>query len=95
MRGALFRSFVTTSSFDRDLKALDVNQRAAVARCIEELLSDDVGQARRVHRLNPKREGILSVDIDGRTAYKMTLTVEGTRATLRRVGRHKDIDRTP
>ena len=35
------------------------------------------------------------MDIDGRTAYKMTLTVEGTHATLRRVGRHKDIDRAP
>lgn len=95
MRGALFKTFDTTSSFLRDLKTLDVQQRKAVQRCIEELQSDDVGQARRVHRLNPKREGILSVDIDGRTAYKMTLTVEGAHATLRRVAPHKDIDRKP
>lgn len=95
MRGALFRTFATTSSFVRDLKALDVQQREAVVRCIEELQSDEVGQARRVHPLNPKRSGILSVDIFGGTTYKMTLTVDGTHATLRRVGRHKAIDRAP
>lgn len=95
MQGALFKTFAPTSSFIRDLKALDAQQREAVKRCIEELQSDAVGQARRVHRLNPKRYGILSVDIDGRTAYKMTLTIEGDHATLRRVGRHKDIDRAP
>lgn len=95
MPGALFKTFAPLSSFTRDLKALDVQQRKAVQECIDELQSDAVGQARRVHRLNPKRSGILSVDIDGGTAYKMTLTVDGGHATLRRVGRHKDIDRMP
>lgn len=95
MPGALFRTFAALSSFTRDLKSLDVQQRAAVQRCIEELQSENIGQARRVHRLNPKRSGILSVDVDGGTAYKMTLTVEGDHATLRRVGQHKDIDRKP
>jgi putative component of toxin-antitoxin plasmid stabilization module len=95
MPGALFKTFAALSSFTRDLKGLDAQQRAAVQRCIEELQSDNVGQARRVHRLNPKRLGIISVDIDGGTAYKMTLTIEGDHATLRRVGQHKDIDRRP
>lgn len=95
MSGPLFKTFAPLSSFNRDLKALDAQQRKAVQRCIEELQSENVGQARRVHRLNPKRLGILSVDIDGGTAYKMTLTVEGDHATLRRVGQHRDIDRAP
>ena len=95
MQGPLFKTFAATTSFERDRKALDDQQREAVKRCIDELMSDAIGQARRLHRLNPKSSGIWSVDIDGRTAYKMTLTIEGDHATLRRVARHKDIDRSP
>ena len=95
MPGPLFKTFAALTSFTRDLKALDPQQRKAVQQCIEELQSDNVGRARRVHRLNPKRLGILSVDIEGGTTYKMTLTVQGDHATLRRVAQHKEIDRKP
>jgi mRNA-degrading endonuclease RelE of RelBE toxin-antitoxin system len=96
MAGALFKTFAPLSSFTRDLKALDANQRKAVQECIDELMDEHVGQARRVHRLNPKRSGVLSVDVyRNNTTYKMTLTVEDSHATLRRVGQHKDIDRSP
>lgn len=91
-----FTTFQTIPSFTRDLKRLDAKQREAVKTCIDDLMSDPVPASRRLHRLHPKRLGILSVDLfTNSTTHKLTFTLEGTHATLRRVAQHKDIDRAP
>ena len=89
-----FGSFAPTKAFERDVKRLDAPQRQAVRDCIDDLMKDPVPGARRLHLLNPKRAGIYSVDLyTNTTTYKLTFTLDGTHATLRRVGTHKEIDR--
>ena len=89
-------SVAFSARFLRDMKKLDAVQRAAVKACVADLYADPIPTARRFHLLNPKREGIYSVDLfAGTTTHKVTLTIADGVATVRRVDTHAAIDRSP
>lgn len=63
---------------------------------VADWLKDPIPTSRRLHRLagfnNPK---VYTIDVFSNHSYKISLEIEGDTATLRRVGTHKVIDRSP
>ena len=86
---------VGNSAFKRDVKALPPDIRSALTECLKELIKDPTPSRLRLHGLHREHRGIFSVDVTPNHAYKATFTVEGGIARMRRVGSHKQIDRTP
>lgn len=86
---------VGNPAFQRDLKGLSSDLQNAVKECFKELLKNPMPSRLRFHGLHGKHRGIFSIDITSNHAYKATFTLENGVARFRRVGSHKEIDRSP
>lgn len=82
-------------AFKRDVKGLPLDIRDALALCLKDLLKDPIPSGLRLHGLHREHRGIFSIDVTSNHAYKATFTIEDGIARLRRVGTHKQIDRSP
>jgi len=94
MQGGFTVTF--TERFKRDYKRLPADLQKAVNDCIRDLMKDPVPAARRAHRINDKQfPKVYSVDVTPNKSHKLSFEiVDGNTAVLRRVGTHKDIDRS-
>ncbi len=83
--------------FQRDFKKLPPEIRDEVEECLKDLGSDPIPVSRRAHSVSPKghKPTIFSLDVTSNKSHKLTFHLEGDTAVLRRVGTHKQIDRTP
>jgi mRNA-degrading endonuclease RelE of RelBE toxin-antitoxin system len=85
-----------TARFQKEYKALTNDLRAEVDEALRDLLKNPIPLNRRFHSLsgyrNPK---LYTIDVTVNRAYKISLELDGTLATLRRVATHKQIDRKP
>ncbi|MDH4425055.1 MAG: hypothetical protein QE495_01260 [Acidovorax sp.] len=83
--------------FLRDFKKLPLEIQQKVDECIKDLGRDPIPSVRRAHPVSPKghKPTIFSLDITSNKSHKLTFHLEGDVAVLRRVGTHKQIDRTP
>lgn len=86
---------VGNPAYLRDVKALPPDIRAALVERLKELLKTPIPSRLRLHGLHREHRGIFSIDVTPNHAYKATFTIENGVARLRRVGSHKQIDRTP
>ena len=87
-----------TASFYRDYQALPGDIQDKVDACIRDMQSrDPLPSTRRSHRVTPRghKPAIFTVDVTTNKAYKLSFNVLGNTFLLRRVGTHKQIDRTP
>ena len=93
MQGGLQVAF--TERFNRDFKRLPADVQDAVRECIKDFAKDPIPASRRAHRINTKQfPKVFSVDVTSNKAYKMSFSIEGEAAILRRVGTHREIDRS-
>jgi mRNA-degrading endonuclease YafQ of YafQ-DinJ toxin-antitoxin module len=84
-----------TDRFKRDYKALPTDIRHQVDECIRDLAKDPIPTSRRAHCIDrASKPKIFSVDVTSNKAWKLSFQLEGQVATLRRVGTHKEIDRS-
>jgi mRNA-degrading endonuclease YafQ of YafQ-DinJ toxin-antitoxin module len=84
-----------TERFKKDYKALSTDVQDAVDACILDLEKDPLPAVRRGHRINAGRfPKVFSVDVFSNKSYKISFEINGKEALLRRVGTHREIDRT-
>ncbi len=86
-----------TARFRRDYESLSVDIKRHVDLCIIELGQDPLPNTRRAHAVTPRghRPTIYTVDVTANKAYKLSFHVADRTAVLRRVGTHRQIDRSP
>ena len=87
-------------TFLRDYKDLDAQQKTAVDECIKDLCREVIPAARRWHCVDrATKPPIFTVDLFPNKSYKISCQIvrdsDGQFLRLRRVRRHKDIDRNP
>jgi hypothetical protein len=84
------------TSFSNSFKKLSDEQKAEAAAAIADILRQPIPALRRFKSLtgyaNPK---IYTVHVTRNHSHKLSFELEGTVAVLRRIGTHKEIDRTP
>ena len=83
--------------FIKDYRSLPSDIQYAVAECIEDFERDPMPESRRPHSVTPKgqRPIIYTMDVTSNKSHKLSFDVQGESVILRRVGTHKQIDRTP
>ncbi|HFD80453.1 MAG TPA: hypothetical protein ENK05_08715 [Gammaproteobacteria bacterium] len=86
----------TTKRFEKDYKKLPDVIKDQVDICLRLLLDDPMPGRLRFEKLNGYRNpNIYSIHVTRNHSHKLTLEIEDNVATLRRVGTHKTIDRSP
>lgn len=84
------------ASFKQDLFKAPSDVQRAVPRVLALLLQNPQPAKLRLHSLqgcfDPR---ILKVDVFPNRSWQITFEMDGTTATLRRLARHRDIDRRP
>lgn len=95
MRGGLAIRF--TEKFERDYKALSPDIRKAVDECLAEFVRDPLPPGRRPHSVTSRerKPTIFTMDVTSNKSHKLSFQIEGLVATLRRIGTHKELDRSP
>ena len=81
--------------FQRDLKKLPPDIRAEAIRRIADLVGQRVPKSLRFHRLHGYCPNVYCIDVWPKKAYKASFNIEDGIAVMRRVGRHRLIDRDP
>jgi mRNA-degrading endonuclease RelE of RelBE toxin-antitoxin system len=86
-----------TEKFIRDYKSLPLDIQKQVDACIVELGFDPIPNSRRPHSVSAKgqKPTVYTVDVTSNKAYKLSFQVANHVAILRRVGTHKQLDRSP
>lgn len=63
---------------------------------VRDLLSNPIPARRRFHSLEGYRNPrLFTIDVTSNKSHKISLEIDGTLATLRRIATHKEIDRAP
>lgn len=82
--------------FQRALKRIPAGIRAVVDEAIADLFRDPIPGRLDFKKLSGFRNpNIYTITIGGNHAYKLSLEIQDGVAVLRRVGTHKEIDRSP
>lgn len=85
-----------TKRFKRDYKRLPGDVQDEVEECLKDLVKDPIPKRRRFEKLNGYRNpNIYTVHVTNNHSYKMSMEIEDEVAILRRVAKHKVIDRDP
>ena len=84
-----------TDAFKRDFKRLNLQLQKMVEEAIRDLVKDPVPASRRFHAIVAGRPKVYSIDVTGNKSHKISLELQGSTCTLRRVGTHREIDRNP
>lgn len=83
-------------SFQNSYKALSEDVKIAFKEAYRLLLQDPQPKKLRLEKLSGyKRPGIYTIHITANHSHKLSFELIGTVAELRRIGTHKEIDRTP
>lgn len=89
-----FKKVAKTGTFERDFKRLSPEIQRAVEECVRDLYRSPIPNSRRAHRINDSLPKIFSVDVTSNKAYKISFGIDGDTCILRRVGTHRQIDRS-
>ena len=83
-------------SFQNSYSALSDEVKSAFKEAYRLLLQDPQPKKLRLEKLSGyKRPGIYTIHITANHSHKLSFELVGTVAELRRIGTHKEIDRTP
>lgn len=92
----MLTAYQFTDRFKKQFAKLSPELQAAGKSVLEDLLKDPLPKKLRFHPLsgyaNPK---LYTVDLLSNKSYKISMEINGTIATLRRVATHSEIDRSP
>lgn len=85
-----------TEKFKRQLNALSPDLRRQAEEVLRQLLEDPIPRGLRFHKLNGYRNPCLyTVTVTGNDSHKISFSIDGNVAVLRRVATHKHVDRSP
>ena len=85
-----------SASFQQDFQAAPVDVRNAVGGVLQKLLANSNSGSLRCHSLSGYgKPSLFSIDVFANHSWKITFTVDGVEAELRRLATHKAIDRDP
>jgi hypothetical protein len=84
-----------TDRFKKQFAKLPPELQAAGKAVFLDLLKDPHPKSLRFHSLSGTNPKLYTVDLTGNKSYKISMEINGTIATLRRVATHKEIDRLP
>ncbi len=89
-------AFRFSASYQQDIQAAPADVKKAVAGVLQKLLANSNSGSLRCHTLSGYgKPSLFSVDVFANHSWKMTFTMDGAIAELRRLGTHKVIDRDP
>jgi mRNA-degrading endonuclease RelE of RelBE toxin-antitoxin system len=92
--GVVIGSWAKTKRFHKNYDKLTLEQRDVVDQKLQDLVREPRPPGLVFEKLKGyKNPDIYTVHVTGN--YKMSMSIEGDEATLRRVGTHDDIDRAP
>jgi mRNA-degrading endonuclease RelE of RelBE toxin-antitoxin system len=92
--GVVITHFVTVKSFDREYKKLPPEIKRLIPDKLKDLLNNPRPPGLGFEKLKGyKNPDIYTIHITGN--YKMSFVIDGSKATLRHIGTHNDIDRQP
>ena len=85
-----------TDRFVKDFKSLPIDLQKQVEACIKDLGVDPIPNTRRAHRISiaGHRPQVFSVDVSSNKSHKLSFEIDGNTAVLRRVGTHRELDRS-
>jgi hypothetical protein len=86
-------SFDFTPRFKREYKGAQPDIRKAADEALQALMSNP--GAVRLHDLKGHKPRIYALDVFTNHSWQITLEMSGTKAVLRRLARHSEIDRSP
>lgn len=81
-----------TQQFADQLKKLPVEIQTAARRAVKELARDPHP---RKYRLEKQTKDIWTIHVTSNHSHKLSFTLDGDTAELRKIGTHKEIDRAP
>jgi mRNA-degrading endonuclease RelE of RelBE toxin-antitoxin system len=85
-----------TERFKKELNALSPDLRTQVDEVLSQLLQYPIPRGLRFHKLNGYRNPCLySVTVTGNDSHKVSFSIDGNIAVLRRIATHRRIDRNP
>lgn len=83
-------------SFQNSYKSLPDDVKASFKEAYRQLLEDPQPKKLRLEKLaGYKNPGIYTIHITANHSHKLSFELIGSIAELRRIGTHKEIDRTP
>lgn len=89
-------SFDYTPSFQEELLAAPSDCQAAARDALKLLKQNSRAKSLRLHSLKGYRKpSIYKIDVFASKSWQITFELAGTRAILRRLAKHRDIDRRP
>ena len=96
MRLSITAIDVGRKSFQNSYKSLPEEIKNAFKDSYKLLLDDPQPKKLRLEKLSgSRRPGIYTIHITANHSHKLSFELVGTIAELRRIGTHKEIDRTP
>lgn len=85
-----------TPRFQREFSALGPDLQREAAEVFKQMRQQPLPRTLRFHKLQGYRSPALySVDVTGNKSHKISFSLEGDTAVLRRIAPHKQIDRSP
>lgn len=82
--------------FDSDYKKLSSDLQQAVLEVLKRLYEYPLPSKIRFEKLNGYRNPfVYTIHVTSNHSHKISLEMKGSTAILRRIGTHKEIDRTP
>lgn len=78
--------------FEDQLRKLPAELQAAVKQAVKDLVLDPHPKR---YRLEKQTKDIWTIHVTSNHSHKLSFTLEGDTAVLRRIGTHKEIDRAP
>ncbi len=91
--GVIITRWSKSKRFHKDYDKLTVDQKNLVDVKLQELASNPMPPGLRFEKLKGYQPPIYTIHVTGN--YKISMTIEGGKAWLRRVGDHDEIDRAP
>jgi hypothetical protein len=89
-------SFDYTPSFRDELGAAPADCQSAARHALKQLKLNPRAKTLRLHALSGyKKPTIYKIDVFTNHSWQITFELEGTKAILRRLAPHRDIDRRP
>ncbi len=85
-----------TERFASDLRSAEHGVQSAAKDAIDKLLKTPHARSLRLHTLSGYgKPSIYKIDVTANHAWQITFEIDGDTAVLRRLGSHKELDRSP
>jgi hypothetical protein len=93
--GPVIESYLPTERYQKDLKKLSADIQEEIKQALKDLKINPRSGRLRLEKLTDYRPAIYTIHVTSNHSHKVSMSINGSTATLRRAGTHKEIDRNP